>query len=106
MKISVSIARSRSLVKAGCLVSAVPFVPVCTVCPLPMVNDRRPVWHGFYASTIMLVFFYLFGADLALIQLLTWPLGAGASPGGFGAEKSVCSCCPGAAQWEILRSIK
>lgn len=61
-----------------------------------MVNDRRPVWHGFYASTILLVFFYLFGAALALIQLLTWPLGAGASPGGFGAEKCVQllpGCC-------------
>lgn len=79
------------------------------VCPLPMVSDRRPVWHGFYASTILLVFFYLFRAALAPVQLLTWPLGAGASPGllgGFGAEKSVCSCCPGAAQQEILRSIK
>lgn len=33
----------------------------------------------------------------------------GASPGllgGFGAGKSVCSCCPGAARRGILRSVK
>lgn len=53
--------------------------------------------------------FYLFRAALAPVQLLTWPCSAGASPrllGGFGAGKSVCSCCLGAAQQGILRSIK
>lgn len=61
------------------------------------------------ASTMLLVVSYLFGAALAPLQLLTWSHSAGASPGllgGFGAGKSVCSCCLGAAQQGILRSIK
>lgn len=73
-----------------------------------MANNRHCVKHDFYASTMLLVFFYLFGAALAGVQLLTWSCSAGASPGllgGLGAGKSVCSCCPGAAWRGSLRSI-
>lgn len=63
----------------------------------------------FMPAPCCLSFFYLFGAALAAVQLLTWSCSAGVSPGllgGFGAGKSVCSCCPGAAWRGSLRSIK
>lgn len=74
-----------------------------------MANDRHCVKRDFYASIMLLVFFYLFRAALAAVQVLTWSYSAGVSPrllGGFGAGKSVCSCCSGAACWGGLRSIK
>lgn len=110
-----------SLVKVGCLVPAIPFVPVLhRICPLLVANDSHHVWHDFYASTMLrvgclfgvflfLFFFFLFRAALAPVQLLTWLCSTGASLGllgGFRAGKSVCSCCLGAARWGILRSIK
>lgn len=74
-----------------------------------MADDRHHVWHGFCASTMLLVLFYLFRAALAPVHLLTWPCSADVSPGflsGFGAGRSVPSCCPGAVQQGILSSIK
>lgn len=44
-----------------------------------MANDRYCVKHDFYASTLLLVFFYLFRAALAAVQLLTWSCSAGVS---------------------------
>lgn len=97
-------------VKAGCLVPAILFVSVVhPICPLLMADDRHYVWHGFYASTMLLVLFYLFRAALAPVHLLTWPRSAAVSSGplgGFNAGRSVPSCCPGAVQQGILRSIK
>lgn len=79
------------------------------ICPLLMADDRHHVWRDFYASTTLLVLFYLFRAALAPFHLLTWPRRAGVSsgpPGGFNAGRSVPSCCLGAVQQGILRSIK
>lgn len=45
-----------------------------------MANDRHCVKHDFYASTMVLVFFQLFRAALAAVQLLTWSCSAGVSP--------------------------
>lgn len=41
-----------------------------------MANDRHCVKHDFYASSMLLVLFYLFGAALAAVQLLTWSCSA------------------------------